>query len=106
MKPLCLILLLVCGGLAQIPPQVPASERFPKTEDPDPKLPNGKSQHDAIVKDDHKRNRDDAAEMVRLATDLKADLDREDAFVVSVKSIKKTEDIEKLARNIRGRLKR
>ena len=27
-------------------------------------------------------------------------------IVVSVKTIKKTEDIEKLARNIRGRLKR
>lgn len=105
MKPLCLMLLLFCAGLAQIPPQAPPPAKFP-AEDADPKLPNGKSQRDAIVKDDHKRNLEDAAELLKLATDLKADLEKDDAFVVSVKTIKKTEDIEKLARNIRGRLKR
>ena len=97
--------LLVCAGLAQVPPQIPPPDRFP-AEDRDPKLPNGKSQHDAIVQDDHKRNLKDAAELVRLAADLQADLEKDDAFVVNLKTIKKTDDIEKLARNIRGRLKR
>lgn len=105
MKPLCLILLLLCAGLAQIPPPTPPPARFP-AEDADPKLPNGKSQYNEIAKDDHKRNLEDAAELVKLATDLKADLEKGDAFVVSVKTIKKTDDIEKLARTIRGRLKR
>ncbi|HML15461.1 MAG TPA: hypothetical protein VK419_00485 [Bryobacteraceae bacterium] len=104
MKPLCLTLLLFCAGLAQVPPQV-VPQKFP-TEDADPKLPNGKSQHDAIAKDDYKRNLADAAELVKLAADLKADLEKDDAYVVSVRTIKKTEDIEKLARTIRGRLKR
>lgn len=105
MKPLCLILLLVCAGLAQVPPPAMSTEKFP-AEEADPRLPNGKSQHDAIARDDHKRNLEDAAELVKLATALQADLKKEDAFVVSVRSIKKTEDIEKLERNIRARLKR
>jgi len=106
MKPLCLILLFFCAGLAQNPPpNVPPPTRFP-AEDADPKLPNGRSQRDAIAREDHKHNLEDAAELVKLATDLKADLEKDEAFVVSVKTIKKTDDIEKLARNIRGRLKR
>jgi hypothetical protein len=105
MKPLCLTFLLICAGLAQVPPQTPPPGRFP-AEEADPKLPNGKSQRDTIVKDDHKHNLADAAELVRLARDLQDDLEKADAFVVSVKTIKKTEDIERMARNIRGRLKR
>lgn len=105
MKTLCLILLFLCAGAAQVPPQIVPPPRAP-SEDSDPKLPNGKSQRDAIVRDDYRRNVEDAAELVKLATELKTDLEKDDAFVVSVKSIKKTEDIEKLARSIRGRLKR
>lgn len=105
MKPLCLTLLFFCAGLAQVPPPNVPHNTFP-VENPDPKLPNGKSQHDAIARDDHKRNLEDAAALVKLAADLKTDLEKEDPFVVSVKTIKQTEDIEKLARAIRGRLKR
>ena len=43
---------------------------------------------------------------MKLADDLQEDLKKDDAFVVSVKTLKKTEEIEKLERNIRGRLKR
>ena len=35
-----------------------------------------------------------------------ADLEKNDRYIVSLKTLKKTEDIEKLAKNIRGRLKR
>jgi len=59
-----------------------------------------------IVKDDYKKNLEDAAEMAKLADELKEDLENGDKYVVSVKAIKKAEDIEKLARNIRSRLKR
>jgi len=72
----------------------------------DAKLPNGKLQRDEIAKADYKKNVEDAAELLKLAGELKADLDKDTAYVVSVKDMKRTEDIEKLARNIRGRLKR
>lgn len=110
MKPLCLIALIVglcfaqtTGSNGKALVQQPAAPTF---EPPEARLPNGKSQHDEIAKADYKKNVEDAAELLKLATELKDGLDRESAYVVSVKSIKKTEDIEKLARNIRGRLKR
>jgi hypothetical protein len=103
MKILCLMLILFCAGFAQVPPntrpQIPPSEE-------DPKLPNGKSQREAILKEDHKKNLEEAAELLRLSEEVKADLEKGDRYVVSVKTLKKTEEIEKLARSIRGRLKR
>ena len=44
--------------------------------------------------------------LAKLAEEVKEDLEKDDKYIVSVKTIKKTEDIEKLARNIRSRLKR
>jgi len=97
---------MFCGCLAQetAPRHPPAS--LPDPSEPGPQLPNGRSQRNAIAKADYKKNLQDAAELVRMAEDLKADLEKEEAFVVSVKTIKKSEEIEKLARNIRTRLKR
>jgi hypothetical protein len=106
MKPLSLIVLLLSTSFAQPPvPQRPEPVQPPGAEN-DAKLPNGKSQRDEIAKADYKKNLEDAAELVRLADSLRSDLEKETAFVVSLKTIKKTEDIEKLERNIRGRLKR
>lgn len=103
MKLLSLIVLLLAASFAQSP----QSPLPPKPGDEmEARLPNGKLQRDEIAKADYKKNVEDAAELVKLATDLKEDLDKESAFVVSMKTIKKTEDIEKLAHNIRGRLKR
>jgi hypothetical protein len=105
MKELALILLVffVC----------PAQETAPKrpltaadADDQGPRMPNGRSQRNAIAKADYKKNLQDATELARMAEELKAELQNEEAFVVSVKTMKKTEDIEKLARNIRSRLKR
>lgn len=102
-----LIVLLLGASFAQIPTGGrPTQPVQPPGAENDVKLPNGKMQRDEIAKADYKKNLDDAAELVRLAADLKADLEKESAFVVSLKTIKKTEDIEKLERNIRSRLKR
>ncbi|HLH40494.1 MAG TPA: hypothetical protein VKX39_15190, partial [Bryobacteraceae bacterium] len=104
MKRLILTLALLCGCFAQ-----PVT-RPPKPDDPDSgldkTLPNGKTQREMIVKDDYKKNLEDAAEMAKLAEDLKQDLENGDKYIVSVKAIKKAEDIERLARNIRNRLRR
>ncbi|HEX3746381.1 MAG TPA: hypothetical protein VHW09_20730 [Bryobacteraceae bacterium] len=71
----------------------------------DPKLPNGKSQRDEILKAEHADNIRDAARLVDLANGLKADLEKTDTFVLSMNTIKKTDDIEKLAKKIRDRLR-
>jgi hypothetical protein len=69
-------------------------------------LPNGKLQQDEILKDDHEKSIKDAAQLLDLAESLKQDLEKDDAHVLSISSLKKTEEIEKIARRIRTRLKR
>jgi hypothetical protein len=104
MKFLSLKLLLVCVCLAQDPLGTGIGHSHPPIPDVDEKL--AKSQKEAIVKADHKKNLDDATALLKLADDLKADLEKQDPYVISVKNIKQTEDIEKLAKNIHGRLNR
>jgi len=70
----------------------------------DPKFPNGKSQRDEILKIEREQNIRDAAKLVEMAEGLKADLEKNDRFVLSVDTIRKTDDIEKLVRKIRNRL--
>jgi hypothetical protein len=103
------MLVLLCGCFAQPTPRLPKPEQ-------DPTLPGGPASTDAtvpgpkaremIVKNDYKKNLQDSAELARLAEELKTDLENGDKNVVSVKAMKNAEDIEKLARNIRNRLKR
>jgi len=70
------------------------------------RLPNGKSQQEEMLKAEHRQSLKDAAQLIELSEQLKAELEKNDRHVVSVSSLKKTEEIEKLARRIRGRLRR
>lgn len=101
---MCLLFTMTLIALAQVPQDLPRVET--PSEQQDRKLPNGKSQRDEIVKADYKKNVQDAAELSQLARELNDDLEKSGSNTVSVKTIKKLDDIEKLARNIRGRLKR
>src|ERR1051325_8328752 len=71
----------------------------------DVKLPSGKLQRDEILKAEREDNIKDAARLVDMAQELKADLEKNDRFVLSISTLKKTDDIEKLVRKIRGRLR-
>ena len=104
MKRPTLLLLVLCVAFGQGPRERP--HQFPESRDADIRLPNGKSQKEAILKEDYKKNLEDAAELVKLSEELKADIEKNDRYIVSVKTLKKTEDIERLAKSIRGRLKR
>lgn len=90
---------------AQIPPGAAQPPIPPREESGEARLPNGKSQKDALAKANYEKSLADANELVKLAKDLKAELEKNAEYVVSVSSIKKTEDIEKLAKRIRSRLK-
>jgi hypothetical protein len=72
----------------------------------DVRLPNGKLQQDEILKADHEKSVQDAAQLIELAEGLKRDLEKDESHVLSISSIKKTEDIEKIAKRIRSRIKR
>ena len=98
MRYLGLFLLTVCILLAQ-------SAR-PIKDEPDVKLPNGKSQKDEIIRVDYERNLRDAGELARLAEEIKDDLEKGDRYLVSLKTLKKLDDVEKLSKDIRQRLRR
>jgi hypothetical protein len=102
MKSLLLIPLSLSLCLAQ-DVSLPRGGKGEPRHVPDASL--SQSQRDAIVKDAYKKSLADAAELLRLAEELKAELEKEDAFTVSVKTIKKTEQIEKLSKGIRVRMK-
>lgn len=72
----------------------------------DVRLPNGKKQRDEILKADYDQNVKDAQELSNLARSFEEDLEKDDRFVLSLNSLKKLDDIEKISRRIRGRLKR
>jgi hypothetical protein len=86
-------------------PQRGGAGRGAGEEEQDVVLPSGKSQRDEILKAEHRQNLKDAAELADLADQLKVDLEKNDRFVVSMATIKKTDDIEKLAKRIRARLR-
>ena len=82
----------------------PAAAQF--RQEIDPKLPNGKSQKEAILKEEFEKALQECAELLELAEELKIELEKNQRHVLSVGSIRKTEDIEKLAKRIRSRLRR
>ncbi len=106
MKKLPLLPLAAIGLMfSQIEPRGHDRNTFPENHR-DAKLPNGKSQQEEILKADYQKTLQDAAELVKLAEELQDDLIKEDRHVLSLASLKKAEDIERLAKKIRTRLKK
>ena len=68
-------------------------------------MPNGKSQKDEILKAEHAQNLKDATQLAELAQQLQQELERDDRYVLSLATLKKTEDIEKLVKKIRSRMR-
>jgi hypothetical protein len=106
MKFLSLALIFFCASVAQVPQPNSQPSIWPGSEEPEARLPDGKSQKEEILKADYKKNLEEAAELAKLAADLKTDLEKNTRYVVSLQTLKKTDEIEKLAKSIRGRLKR
>ncbi len=98
--------LLMIGLLGQALP--PLDRNHPDTTLPpeDVRLPNGKLQKDAILADDYEKTLKDAQELARLSDELKKGLENDGKNVLSLQMLKKTEEIEKLAKRIHDRLRR
>jgi hypothetical protein len=95
--------LLALAAQEQSPPGRPP---HPPADPAEVRLPNGKLQRDEILKADYEKNLEDARQLLKLSEDLKLEIEKDEAFVLSIGAIKKTEEIEKLAKRIRGRIKR
>jgi hypothetical protein len=55
---------------------------------------------------EHKKNLEDAAAMAKLAEEVSEDLEKNDRYVMSLKTLKQLDEIERLAKAVRGRLKK
>jgi hypothetical protein len=86
--------------------QAPATHELPlPNSNEDERLPNGKSRKNEIAKQEHEQALKDTEELIVVAQQLKDELQKAGNYVVPLSSVKKTDEIEKLARRIRGRLK-
>ena len=90
-------ILLASAAPPQQPPHVPQE---------DARLPNGKLQRDEILKAEHEQNVKDAAQLVDLAQQLQQDIEKNDRYVLSLSTLKKADEIEKLIKKIRSRMRR
>jgi len=77
----------------------------PNEDQTDVRLPNGKVQRDEIIKAEYQQNLKDAAQLADLAEQLKQELEKNDRYVLSISTLKKTDEIEKLVKKIRSRLR-
>jgi hypothetical protein len=100
------IVLLLFLALASTAQQKAPDRTLPPEQGEDLRLPNGKLQREEILKADYQKNIEDARALSKLADELKTDLEKNDYNVLSVGSLKKTDDIDRLAKRIRDRLKR
>ena len=72
----------------------------------EPRLPSGKSRNLAILKADFERSKKDIAEILQLAKELQEEVEKNEEFVIDLRSIRKAERIEKLGRNVKNHMKR
>lgn len=70
------------------------------------KLPNGKSQKDEMLKADHAKNIEDAQKLVQLSGEIKSTFEKNDRFVLSLEDLKRLDEIEKITKRLRSRLRR
>ena len=71
----------------------------------DPKLPSGKSQKNEILKAEREDNIRDAGRLVEMAQGLKDSFEKSDRFVLSMGMIKELDDIDKMVKKMRDRLR-
>src|ERR1700723_2464791 len=102
----CRLVLLLTVSLAMTAQQGPPERSLPPEPPEDVRLPNGKLQREEILKADYQKTLEDARALSKLTDALKADLEKSDYNVLSLGTLKKIDDIDRLAKRIRDRLKR
>ena len=69
-------------------------------------MPNGSLQSEEILKAEHASSLKDSQRLKQLSEELSADLEKNNRHVVSMQTLKKLNEMEKLVKRIRARLKR
>jgi hypothetical protein len=68
-------------------------------------LPNGKLQRDEILKADYQQNLKDARALIDLTRSFELDLEKSDQYVLSLGLLKKLDEVDKITRRIRNRMR-
>ena len=76
------------------------------TAAPPTRMPNGSLQSEEILKAEHAASVKDAARLKQLSDELAADLEKNDRHVVSMQTLKKLDEMERIIKRVRGRMKR
>ncbi|MDP9169001.1 MAG: hypothetical protein M3N54_00165 [Acidobacteriota bacterium] len=84
--------------------QPPTTRTTPSPDET--RLPNGKLQRDEILRADYQQNLKDARELMNLSKTFELELEKSDRFVLSVDLLKRLDDMEKLTKRIRTRMRR
>lgn len=69
-------------------------------------MPDGRLQTEVMLEAEHKRSLDEAQVLVELALAVKAELERDTRHVLSLSQLKRLDEIERVAKRLRGRLKK
>jgi hypothetical protein len=87
-----------------LPQPVPAPQIHPIPDVSNPDIPPiSRKQKDAILKQNYKKMKQDAAQLVKLANQLQKSVDNSNSEILSVDVVKKADQIEKLAKKIKGK---
>jgi len=70
------------------------------------RMPDGRSRKLAVLRNDVDKSREDVKEILELAAELDEELEKNREYSVSLASVRNAERIEKLAKDIKNRLKR
>ena len=85
--------------------QVRSPERS-QEQDETNRIPTLKQQQEGILKAEHEKSLKDASDLMRLSEELKIDLEKNDRYIISMTTLKKLDEMEKLVKRIRSRMKR
>ncbi len=100
MKRLILLVLLLAATLH-------AQGGAAETKDPRMRrMPDGRTQAEHILESEYEKSKEDVDELAKLVEELKLELEKNDHNVLSLKAVKVAEEIEKIAKQLKNRLKR
>ena len=100
----CFLLMLVLTAAPAVAQRSRPQE--PEKAPTDVRLPNGKLQSEEILKAEHEKILEDAAKLAELSEKLRVDIEKNDRHVLSIEVLKQIDEIEKLAKRLRTRIRR
>ena len=71
-----------------------------------PGLKTRQQQRNAILKEDHEKSLKDVAEILALAKKLEEELNKNEEHIIDIRTLRKAERIENLAKNVKNRMRR